>query len=312
MTEKILVTGGAGFIGSHIVDLLIEKGYDVVVIDDLSRGNISNVNKKAKFYKINLLSPDLFKIFEKENFDAVIHDAAKTSVRISMNEPALYTESNVIGTINLLECCRKFNVNRVIYAGSSSRYGNPKYLPCDESHPVNPISPYALSKYMAERYISMYSALYGIKYTILVYSNVYGPRQDSSNESGVIPIFINNLVHNQKPVIFGDGNQTRDFSYVEDIAYANFLALTDKNAENKTINICPGAETSVNYILEELKRIFKTDIQPIHQDPIKGEIRNIFLSNNFVKQELNWAPQISINEGLRRTAEHYKSQHKSL
>lgn len=303
---KILIIGGAGFIGSHIVDLLIEKGYDIVVIDDLSKGNITNVNKKAKFYKIDILSKDLAYIFGKENFSAVIHQAAKTNVRKSLDKPIEYAETNILGTLNLLECCRKFNVKRFIYAASASRYGPPQYLPCGENHIVNPLSPYALSKYAAETYLKLYAQTYGITYTILIYSNVYGERQNTSEESGVIPIFITKLLNKVQPSIFGNGEQTRDFTYVEDVAFANYLALTSKNAENKTFNVCYGEETSINALYEKVKKILAVNIEPIYKPKIKGEIEKIYLSNQLIEKELGWRPNTRIDEGLRKTIEYYK------
>jgi len=304
---KILVTGGAGFIGSHIADLLIQKGYDVVVIDNLEKGNILNVNNKAKFYKADICSKDLFLIFERENFSAVIHQSAKVNVRKSIENAKDYAETNIIGTINLLECCRKFGVKKIIYAASASRYGIPEYLPCDEKHSLMPLSPYALSKLTAEDYIKIYSNLFGICYTFLVYSNVYGERQNFSEESGVISIFINKLLKNQQPIIFGSGEQTRDFTYVGDVAYANYLALTNKNAENKTINLSYSEETSINSLYEKIKNILNSELMPLYKPKIKGEIEKIYLSNQLLFSLFSWKPQTNLDEGLKKTIEYYKS-----
>jgi len=302
---KILVTGGAGFIGSHIVDLLIEKGFEIVVIDDLSKGNIMNVNKRAKFYKLDILSKDIGDIFRKENFDVVIHEAAKTNVRKSLKEPIDYVQVNIVGTLNLLECCRRFNVKKFIYAASASRYGEPEVLPCDESHSTNPKSPYAISKHVGEKFIKLYSELYGIKFTILIYSNVYGERQDTSEESGVIPIFINKLLKNETPFIFGDGNQTRDFTYVRDVAYANYLALINKETENKIFNLCGNKETSINELLEIICGILEKKKVGIYKDKIKGEIEKIFLSNKLLGESVGWRPETDIEEGLKKTIDYY-------
>lgn len=309
---KILVTGGAGFIGSHIVDLLIKKNHDVVVVDDLSAGSIINVNNKARFYKIDILSNELEKIFEKENFDAVIHQAAKVNVRKSLDESFSYMRNNILGTINLLECCKKFRIKKIVYAASSSRYGNPYYLPCDEKHPIDLTSPYALSKYTAENCIKLYSRLYGIKYAILVYSNVYGPRQNYSEASGVISIFINKLLNNTSPFIFGDGEQTRDFTYIEDVALANYFALISNNAENKVFNVCFGEEISINNLFYKIRKSLLLDIQPIYKPKIKGEIEKIFLSNKLIERELNFRPIVNIDEGLVKTIEYYKNLYKNL
>ena len=302
---KILVTGGAGFIGSHIVDLLIEKGFEVVVVDNLSTGKITNVNNKAKFYKLDILSKELEEIFRKENFSAVIHHAASISVRKSFQEPLFYANNNILGTINLLECCRKFNVKRIIYAGSCSRFGNPVNLPCKETDNINPTSPYALSKYVTEEYIKLYNSLYGIKYTILVYSNVYGERQNSLGEAGVISIFINNLIIKKQPEIFGDGNQSRDFIYVKDVAQANYLSLINDKSKNKTYNIGSGKEISINQLLENIRKIISSEILPLYKPGIK-EVKKIFLSYKLAEQELNWSPSTDLDEGLRKTIDYYK------
>lgn len=304
---KVLVTGGAGFIGSHIVDLLVSKGIQVVVIDDLSTGNLDNVNKQAKFYRLDIISPEIEQVFENEKPDAVIHEAAKVNLRESIKNPELYERVNVLGTINILECCRKFGVKKFIYAASAARYGVPEYLPCDENHPIDLISPYAISKYIAEKYIEFYQQVYGINYVILIYSNAYGPRQNYSNETGVISIFINKLLKNEIPDIFGDGQQTRDFVYVEDVAHANFLALTDIRAENRKFNVCFGQEVSVNFLFTEISGILASNIKAVHKPKIKGEVERFFPDNTLIFDILNWKPEVDINSGLKKTIEYYKN-----
>lgn len=302
---KILVTGGAGFIGSHIVDRLIDGGEDVVVIDNLHNENKKNLNKKAKFYKSDICSKDLEDIFKEEKIEKVIHQAAQVSVVTSLKNPKFDAEVNVLGSINLLECCRKFNVGKIVYASSGGAiYGEPKYLPLDEKHPITPISHYGVSKYVVEIYLNLYRGLYGLKYTSLRYANVYGPRQDPYGEGGVIAIFSNKLLRNEEPTIFGDGKQTRDFVYVEDVADANLLAL--EGGDNEAFNIGTGKETSVNEIFESLKEITRGDIDPIYEEERKGEIKQSYVTYSKAKEELNWEPKISLEEGLIKTVEYLK------
>ncbi|GAB6117189.1 hypothetical protein JCM16816_07860 [Thermoanaerobacter brockii subsp. lactiethylicus] len=200
---KALVTGGAGFIGSNIVDLLIENGYEVVIVDNLSTGKEEFINKKAIFYKKDIIDEDLCKIFEKEKPDYVIHQAAQIDVQKSIDNPVFDAKINVLGTVNLLECCRKSGVKKVIYASSAAVYGNPEYLPIDEVHKINPISYYGISKHTPEHYFVVYRQLYGLKYTILRYANVYGIRQDPKGEGGVISIFLDKMLKGERPIIFG-------------------------------------------------------------------------------------------------------------
>ena len=261
---NVLVTGGAGLIGSHIADLFIKKGYDATIVDNLSNGDIKNINPKAKFYQIDILD-NLDGVFKKEKFNAVIHNAALIGVTKSQLKPKIYNKVNVEGTINLLECCRKFDVKKFIYASSCAVYGNPEYLPCDEKHPKNPVNPYGASKVEAENNIIDYSNKYGIVYTILRYSNVYGPRQNPLN-GGVVAKFISMIIGNKNPVIFGDGKQTRDFLFVEDAALANIPALEIKN---KIVNIGSGNPTSINDLYKEIKGLLNKKAVIIHSKPLK-------------------------------------------
>ncbi|MBU0536065.1 MAG: NAD-dependent epimerase/dehydratase family protein, partial [Nanoarchaeota archaeon] len=246
---KVVVTGGAGFIGSHIVDILISKGYDVVVVDNLSTGKKDNINPKARFYEVDITnSPFLVKVFEKEKPDFVIHEAAQINVRKSVSEPVFDAITNIIGTIELLELCREHKVKKIVYAGSGGAcYGEPEQIPCNELHPVNPICHYGVSKHAAEHYFFLYKYLYRIDYVILRYSNVYGPRQDPKGEAGVISIFLDKIKNQEKPNIFGDGEQTRDYVYVSDVARENLLAL-ESQSQTSIFNIGTGRETSVNQL----------------------------------------------------------------
>ena len=298
---KILVTGGAGFIGSHLVDKALEEGYDVVTIDNLNNGKLENLNKDAKFYKVDIVDIDnLSLVFEKEKPDYIIHLAAQISLRESLKNPIYDAEQNILGSINILECCRKFNVKKVVYASSAAVYGFPKYLPVDEKHPINPFSPYGVSKHTVEHYLQYYHENFEIDYIILRYSNVYGERQDPLGEAGVIAIFIDKLKKGERPIIFGDGEQTRDFIYAKDVVEANLLAL-EKETENKVFNISTNTETSVNELFKKIKEIMNSNINPIYKNPIK-EVRNIRLDNSLAEKELNWKPKVELNEGLKKIA----------
>lgn len=305
---NVLVTGGAGFIGSNIVDLLIGNGYNISVIDNLYTGKKENLNKKARFYRRDIRNRNLKEVFKKEKPEFVIHHAAQVNVRKSMSDPEFDADVNIMGTINLLECCKNFNIEKIVYASSGGAvYGEPQYLPADESHPINPISQYGASKHAVEHYLELYWKNFGIDYVSLRYSNVFGPRQDPFGEGGVVAIFIGKFLKNLKPVIFGDGNQTRDFVYVGDVANANLVSLI-KKTDTRIFNIGAGIETSVNEISEKLKNILNSKIVPIYGDAIKGEVRRIYLDVSLAEKELGWKPGVTLDNGLRKTIEWFKSE----
>ncbi|MAG20054.1 UDP-glucose 4-epimerase [archaeon] len=294
---KILVTGGCGFIGSHIVDLLIENGHEVVVLDNLSTGNKENLNEKAKFYEKDIRM-NLSKIFEEEKFDVVIHEAAQINVRSSMENPINDAEINILGSLNLIELSKKFNVKKFIYASSGgAMYGDPEKIPCDEEHKINPLSPYGFSKGAVEWYI----VNSGLKFCVLRYSNVYGPRQDPKGEAGVISIFIDNMLEGKKCFINGNGEQTRDFVYVEDVAKANLIALEKEGY----FNIGTGEEISVNNLFEGIKKVVGKG-EKENRDEIKGEVSRISLDVSKAERELGWKAEVKIEDGLRRTVEYFK------
>ncbi|MCB2339583.1 NAD-dependent epimerase/dehydratase family protein [Clostridium estertheticum] len=302
---KVLITGGAGFIGSNVVDLIIREGHSVVVVDNLSQGKRENVHSSAGFYKCDILNIDeLSLIFSKEQPEVVIHNAAQIDVQTSLKKPALDAEINIKGTINVLECCRKFGIKKIIYPSSAAVYGNPKYLPVDENHPVEPISFYGISKHTPEHYIKTYADLYNIKYTIFRYANVYGIRQDPKGEGGVVSIFIDKLLNNKLPIIFGDGNQTRDFIYVKDIARANLLALSSGNYE--IINISTQKPVTVIELFKVMKEIFNSDLDVIHEKQRDGDIRESYLKNGKAKKFLNWKDEYSLEDGLKETCKYYR------
>lgn len=301
---NILVTGGAGFIGSNIVDLLIDNGYDVIVVDNMSTGKKENINKKARFYNIDITDDDLYKVFEDEKIDIVIHHAAQIDIQRSINDPVFDAKVNIVGTINLLECCIRYGIKKIVYASSAAVYGDPEYLGVDEEHKVNPISYYGISKHTPEHYIKVYNELYGLKYTILRYANVYGIRQDPKGEGGVISIFIDKMLNGERPVIFGDGNQTRDFIYVKDVAKANLLAL--EKGDNEIINISTNKATTINELVEIMNKFMEEPLKPIYKEPRKGDILHSYLDNKKAKDVLGWKPDYELEDGLKETIEYYK------
>ncbi|MEA3255706.1 MAG: GDP-mannose 4,6-dehydratase [Candidatus Altiarchaeota archaeon] len=305
---KALVTGGVGFIGSHITDLLVEKDYEVIVVDNLSTGSIKNLNAEAVFYEADICEPGLRDIFKKEKPGFILHQAAQVSVRNSVSDPKFDASVNILGSINLLECCREFNVRKVIYASSGGAvYGEPQNLPVDENHPIQPLSPYGASKYSIENYLYTYRVNYGLDYTVLRYSNVYGPRQDPFGEAGVVAIFTERLLEDVDPVIHGDGNQTRDFVYVRDVADANLMAMGKKTLRRE-LNIGTGVETSVNDIYHKLKEITNSKASPVYDDPVPGEVKKIRLDIGLAQRELGWKPKINFDEGLKETVNWLKKK----
>ncbi|GAX89383.1 SDR family oxidoreductase [Effusibacillus lacus] len=303
---KILVTGGAGFIGSILVGRLVDHNHEVVVVDNLVTGNRGNVSEGATFYLQDILDKKLQEIFLMEQPDCVIHLAAQCLVQRSVKDPLLDASINIMGTINLLENCCRHRVKKMIYASSAAVYGDPKYLGIDEHHPIQPSSFYGISKYAPEHYVQAYAALYGLKYTILRYANVYGIRQDSKGEGGVISIFADCLLKNKRPLIYGDGNQTRDFIYVEDIAAANIAALT--SADGEILNIGTNQPTSINELLQLMNEINGTDIEPVYLPERAGDIRHSYLNNNKALKYLEWKPKFNLKEGLEETFDFYSSQ----
>lgn len=305
--KKISVTGGAGFIGSHVVDLLIEAGYDVAVIDDLSTGKRENVNKEARFYEVNICDPYLREVLGKEGPDVVIHLAAQVSVRNSIANPRFDARTNIIGSIALLEICKDLCIEKVVYSSSVAVYGEPHYLPVDEKHSIEPISPYAASKHAVENYLNYYRRNHNVDYVILRLGNVYGPRQDAEGEAGVVSIFVDRLLKNQKATINGDGGQTRDFVYVGDVAEAVLLAV-EKDGNSRVYNIGTDTEISIEQLYNNIKRLCGSNLFPIYGDPIDGEIRNMRLSYGLASQELGWKPKTSLEEGLKKTIEWFKEK----
>ena len=305
---KVLVTGGAGFIGSHVVDAYIEAGYEVVIVDDLSSGMLENLNPVAKFYQLDIRSGDLGAIFDVEKPDIVNHHAAQIDVRRSVADPNFDADVNIKGSLNLIEHSRRTGVRRFIYISSGGAvYGEPQYLPCDEKHPINPICPYGASKYIVEHYLYMYREMYGLDYSVLRYANVYGPRQDPHGEAGVVAIFSGQMLSGEQAVINGDGQQTRDFVYVSDCARAN-LMLTEKKAVSSTYNFGSGVGTSINEIYNTLSAITGYQRSPVLGPQKMGETRHIYLSAEKAADELGWRPLVSLDEGLQGTVDFFRTK----
>ncbi len=300
---KILVTGGAGFIGSHVVDLYLEHGHDVVVVDDLSTGRISNLNPAVTFHKMDIRSPALAEVFEAERPDVINHHAAQMDVRRSVADPIFDADVNILGSLNLLECARRYPVRRIIYISTGGAvYGEPVYLPCDEEHPIHPICQYGASKHTVEHYLYMYQVNYGLPYTVLRYPNVYGPRQDPQGEAGVVAIFIGRMLAGETVTINGDGEQERDFVYVGDCARANLLALEDVGPR-EVYNLGSGKGTTVKQIFAALSGVTGYTEPPHHGPPKLGETRRIYLDASRARERLGWVPGVSLEEGLARTVE---------
>lgn len=301
--NKVLITGGAGFIGSHIVEKLLENNYNVIIIDNLSSGSIENIpnSDTLKFYQLNIEKDDLELVFQKETPDYVIHLAAQTSVNFSISHPYYDANMNVMASIKLLELCKKYNIRKFITASSAAIYGNPKYLPIDENHPTEPMSQYGLSKLTMEKYIK----LSGIPYIIFRFSNAYGPRQKSSKESGVVAIF-NNAMKNNEPInIYGDGEQIRDFIYVEDIANICIKAI-NSNVENEIINFSTNKGVSLNQLFKVMKSLYNYTLNANYLPERIGDIKNSILSNDKAYNLLKFTNYTKLEKGLEILANYEK------
>lgn len=303
---KILVTGGAGFIGSNLVDALIKKGHQVAVVDNLSSGKMEYINSKAEFYNIDILSKNIRDIFQREKFDLVYHLAAQIDTQRSIENPVYDGSVNILGTINVLESCKDYGVYKIVYASSAAVYGEPKSLGIDEKHLTCPISYYGISKYTPEHYIRNYNILWGLDYTILRYANVYGVRQDPKGEGGVISIFLDKMLRNERPIIYGDGSATRDFIYVEDVVRANIHALDRGSRE--VFNIGTGRPVSINRLFNMMKVLldYKGNVQ--YGPERKGDIKDSYFNVNKAKKSLAWEANYSIEEGLIKTISYYRGK----
>ena len=308
--ERVLVTGGAGFIGSHLVERLIHEGFEVVVIDNLFNSNKDNLaqnfdRKDFHFIEGDILDFELIKEIVKD-VDAVFHEAAIVDVPLSIKKPALVNDCNLVGTLNLLNACLNASVERFIYASSCAVYGDQGVLPLDENMMSMPISPYAVTKLAAEKYCSVFYRLYGLETVSLRYFNVYGIRQTYGIYDGVTNTFMKTLLKNKPPVIYGDGKQTRDFVNVEDIIEANILALEKKNAAGKTLNIAYGKAITINELAQILMDILnRNHLRSIHTNPRHGDIRHSCADISLANRILGYSPSMSLKNGLKKLTDEY-------
>jgi UDP-glucose 4-epimerase len=297
---RVLLTGGAGFIGSHVADHLLRRGHEVAIVDDLSSGKRENISEGARFYEMDIRS-GCDRAFEEFEPEALSHQAAQMDVRRSVREPAFDADVNVLGTIGLLENCVRYGVGKVVFASTGGAiYGEQHEFPAPEDHPQYPVSPYGVSKLAGERYLNYYRAQYGLPYVVLRYANVYGPRQDPHGEAGVVAIFCGNLAAGRPSTINGTGEQTRDYVYVEDVAHANVLAL-EGEAPSGAYNIGTGSETSVNQLYELLLEISGKDLPPEHGPAKPGEQLRSSVDPTLAGHVLDWRLGVGLADGLRET-----------
>ncbi len=302
---KILVTGGAGFIASHITDAFINEGHQVVVLDDLSTGFQKNINPAAKFIKANICDKKLDQLFENEKFDVVNHHAAQMDVRRSVKDPEFDATTNILGTLNLLQNAKKYGVKKFMFASTGGAvYGEQEYFPADEKHNTQPKSPYGISKLAVEKYLYFYNSEFGLNYSILRYANIYGPRQNAMGEAGVVAIFSTKLLKGEQPVINGSGEQTRDYVFVGDVVKANLLLLNDKDSD--IFNVGTTIETNVNQLFNLLNKITGANKDEVHGPAAAGEqMRSVITSEKLFKK-FGWKPSTKLEEGLQTTVDYFK------
>jgi UDP-glucose 4-epimerase len=304
---KVLVTGGAGFIGSHIADRLLADGHDVVVLDDLSTGHVEQVPARARFYQMDLSSPWIDEMFKVERFDAVVHEAAQASVRRSVQDPVFDASVNVLGTVALLQASANHDVRRFLFASTGGAiYGDTDQTPTPEDAPAVPVSPYGSAKLASEIYLRTFHELHGLSYAALRYANVYGPRQDPHGEAGVVAIFSRRLLRHEPARINGDGKQTRDFVYVGDVADANARALESQAVGS--FNVGTGIETDINQIFAILRDLAGSRQQEMHGPSLPGEQRRSVVDPRKIGKVMGWQPKTSLEEGLKETMEFFREE----
>lgn len=304
---NILVTGGAGFIGSHVVDAYIARGHHVVVVDDLSTGRRENLNPDAAFYELDIRSEKIETVFREHAIDVVNHHAAQMDVRKSVADPVYDAEINILGMLNLLQNGIRHKVQKFIFASTGGAvYGEQDYFPADEEHPTWPVSPYGITKLSGEKYLFFYKQVYDLPHVILRYANVYGPRQNPHGEAGVVAIFAERLLSGEQPIINGDGKQTRDYVYVEDVARANVLALDFEKSD--IFNIGTGTETDVNQIFTLLNQLTGADLREHHGPAKPGEQLRSCLSYEKAERVFDWEPTVKLHEGLNRTVDYFRTR----
>ncbi len=306
---KILVTGGAGFIGSHVVDGYLAAGHDVLVVDDLSRGSQGNLSSEARFYSLDLRNRGaLEEVIRKEKPEVVNHHAAHIDVRTSVSDPIFDAECNILGSIHLLDLAVKYRAKRFVYASTGGAiYGEPRVLPATEEAPVLPLAPYGISKHVVEHYLYTYGRLYGLAHIVLRYGNVYGPRQSSKGEAGVVAIFCEQMLAKVTPTIFGDGSKTRDYVMVNDIAGANLQALT--RGDNEIFNVATGVQTTDFEVFTAVREALGIPpFEPRYAPKRPGEVEHIALDIRKARNGLDWKPQWDFRRGIEQTARWFKSR----
>ncbi|MBI1822875.1 MAG: NAD-dependent epimerase/dehydratase family protein [Nitrospirae bacterium] len=305
---KVLVTGGAGFIGSHIVDRLILEGHEVVVVDNLSTGKVRNIHQSAKFYKCDILHSKLERIIKNERPEVINHHAAQMDVRRSVEDPLFDAQVNILGLIHLMQFAVKYGTRHVVFASSGGAvYGEQNQIPAVENQSTAPVSPYGISKLSGEKYLFYYKQNCGLDYTSLRYANVYGPRQDPYGEAGVVAIFTQKMLRNEQAILNGNGMQTRDYVYVDDVVEANMMAMHAKPVQTDTFNVGTGIETSVNQLYKLLQGLTECSLKEIHGPEKRGEQMRSCLDYSKIHKSLDWEPRIAIKTGLERTVNHFKT-----
>jgi UDP-glucose 4-epimerase len=301
---RILITGGAGFIGSSVADACLAAGHDVAVVDDLSSGSASNVDPRVRSYPIDIRDAALDDVFAEERPEIVSHHAAQVSVRRSVEAPRADAEINVLGSLNVFEAARRHGARRIVFASTGGAiYGEQSGPPADETHPCRPRSPYAVAKLAVEHYLDYFGATFGLEAVVLRYANVYGPRQDPHGEAGVVAIFMQRILAELAPTIYGDGEQVRDFVYVDDVVAANLAALGVAIAEGETatFNIGTGRATSVNAVWRVIEALARPSVGAYHEPARSGDVQRSVLDPSRAARQLGWRPAVSVEDGLART-----------
>ena len=298
--KKVLITGGAGFIGSHVADRFLLNNYEVIAADNLVTGNIDNISgKNIKFFNIDIRDKEkLEELFKNEKPDYVIHLAAQVSVSSSVEDVLYDAEENITALINILELCRKYNTEKIVFSSTAAVYGIPEEVPSKETNKTTPLSPYGLSKLTGEEYIKMYSRLFGVNYVILRYANVYGPRQSAHGEAGVVSIFNDKIKANGDIFIEGDGLQTRDFVYVKDVSGANYICAAE-DIKNETFNVSTNTDISILELFNTMKKYSGYKKEASHKEARKGDIRNSRLDNSKLLKNTSWKPEYTLDQGLK-------------
>jgi len=304
---RILVTGGAGFIGSHLVDRYLAEGHQVSVVDNLATGRRENLNAEARFHEVDITDfQALREVFEQEEPGAVNHHAAQMDVRRSVSEPQFDAETNIIGMLNVIEAARAVGPGKLIFSSSGGAiYGEPERIPADESHPLRPISHYGASKLAGEVYLQLYGRLYDLKYTILRYANVFGPRQNPHGEAGVNAIFAGMMLAGERPTIFGRGDKTRDYVYVGDVVEANILAL--ERGDGELLNIGTGVQTTDQEVYDAVAAAVSFEEPAIYGEERAGDVRHSALEVTRAREVLGWEPQVKFRDGVQMTVDYQRA-----